>query len=85
MIERADGAFVGRSILRREDQRLLVGKGSYIGDLALPGICMPYCDLNDAADPCAGTGTCVRCSASDRWGLCMTDCSGKECNVDAFC
>jgi hypothetical protein len=44
-----------------------------------------YCDLNDAADPCANTGTCVRCSSSDRWGLCMTDCSGDECNVDAFC
>ncbi len=55
------------------------------GDLALPGVCMPYCDLNDAADPCTGTGTCVRCSASDRWGLCLPNCSGEECHVDAFC
>jgi hypothetical protein len=55
------------------------------GDLTKPGVCVPYCDLNDAADPCVGTGTCVRCSSSDRWGLCMTDCSGEDCNVDAFC
>jgi hypothetical protein len=55
------------------------------GDLTVPGTCMRYCDLNDAADPCIGTGTCVRCSASDRWGLCLPNCSGEECNVDAFC
>jgi carbon-monoxide dehydrogenase large subunit len=38
VIEHADGAFVGRSLLRREDRRLLVGKGLYIGDIALPGM-----------------------------------------------
>ncbi|WP_106087267.1 hypothetical protein [Enhygromyxa salina] len=54
------------------------------GDIAAPGICAPYCDatgkLGDACD-----GTCVLCSSSDRWGLCMTGCSGDECNVDEFC
>jgi carbon-monoxide dehydrogenase large subunit len=30
--------YVGRSIPRREDQRLLTGKGQYIADLALPGM-----------------------------------------------
>ncbi len=29
-------SFVGRSILRREDQRLLTGRGQFIADLALP-------------------------------------------------
>jgi carbon-monoxide dehydrogenase large subunit len=38
VIEQADAAFVGRSIPRREDRRLLLGKGQYIGDLALPGM-----------------------------------------------
>ncbi len=31
-------AFVGKSILRREDARLLQGKGQYIADLELPGM-----------------------------------------------
>ena len=31
-------AFVGKSILRREDARLLMGRGQYIGDLELPGM-----------------------------------------------
>jgi hypothetical protein len=53
------------------------------GDITKPGVCVPYCDLNDAADPCSGT--CVRCSSSDRWGLCVEGCSGEGCNVDAFC
>jgi hypothetical protein len=53
------------------------------GDTTQPGVCVPYCDLNDAVDPCAGA--CVRCSSSDRWGLCMTDCTGEACNVDVFC
>ncbi len=30
--------FVGQSILRREDDRLLVGKGQFVADLALPGM-----------------------------------------------
>jgi hypothetical protein len=55
------------------------------GDLTMPGTCVRYCDLNDPADPCIGVGTCVRCSASDRWGLCLPNCSGEECHVDAFC
>src|SRR5205807_7351906 len=29
-------AFVGRSILRREDRRLLTGRGQFIADLTLP-------------------------------------------------
>jgi carbon-monoxide dehydrogenase large subunit len=29
-------SFVGRSILRREDHRLLTGRGQFIADLALP-------------------------------------------------
>src|SRR6202521_3149686 len=32
----AKAPFVGRSILRREDQRLLTGQGQFIADLALP-------------------------------------------------
>ncbi len=31
-------AFVGKSILRREDTRLLLGRGQYIADLELPGM-----------------------------------------------
>ncbi len=31
-------AFVGKSILRREDARLLMGRGQYIADLELPGM-----------------------------------------------
>ncbi len=54
------------------------------GDLAAPGTCVPYCDLSGEFGPtCAGT--CVRCSSTDEWGLCMTGCSGDACNVDAFC
>jgi hypothetical protein len=54
------------------------------GDLSAPGVCVPYCDLEgQLGTPCEGT--CVRCSSSDEWGLCMTDCSGDDCNVDAFC
>ena len=30
--------FVGRSILRREDQRLLTGRGQFIADLVFPGM-----------------------------------------------
>ena len=33
---RKPGGFVGRSVLRREDQRLLLGKGQYVADIALP-------------------------------------------------
>ena len=31
-------AYVGQSILRREDARLLLGRGRYVADLALPGM-----------------------------------------------
>jgi hypothetical protein len=56
------------------------------GDMTMPGVCVPYCDMTgEYESPCDGTGTCVRCSSSDRWGLCMTDCSGDDCNVDGFC
>ncbi len=34
----SNGDFVGKSILRREDQRLLTGRGEYIADLKLPGM-----------------------------------------------
>src|SRR6267154_1352893 len=33
--------FVGRSILRREDQRLLTGRGQFIADLDLPQLLQP--------------------------------------------
>jgi aerobic carbon-monoxide dehydrogenase large subunit len=33
---RKPGGFVGRAVLRREDQRLLLGKGQYVADIALP-------------------------------------------------
>src|SRR5262245_22758121 len=36
MNEPRPSAFVGRSILRREDRRLLTGKGQFIADLVLP-------------------------------------------------
>ena len=36
MSARQPSGFVGRSILRREDDRLLVGKGQYMADLSLP-------------------------------------------------
>jgi hypothetical protein len=56
------------------------------GDMTMPGVCVPYCDMTgEFESPCDGNGTCVRCSSSDRWGLCMTDCSGEACNVDGFC
>jgi hypothetical protein len=54
------------------------------GDLTAPGICVPYCDLTGEFGPTC-EGTCVRCSSSAQDGLCMTDCSGENCNVDAFC
>lgn len=54
------------------------------GDITKPGVCVPYCDLSGKTGP-ACDGTCVRCSSSDVWGLCMTDCSGEDCNVDEFC
>jgi aerobic carbon-monoxide dehydrogenase large subunit len=38
MTDRRDAAFVGRSIPRREDRRLLTGRGQFIADLALPGM-----------------------------------------------
>lgn len=54
------------------------------GDMTMPGVCVPYCDVSGELDsPC--DAMCVRCSSSDRWGLCMTGCSGDDCNVDAFC
>ena len=32
------GSYVGRSLLRREDRRLLTGRGQFIADLDLPGM-----------------------------------------------
>ena len=32
------GRFVGQSILRREDPRLLTGRGEYVDDVMLPGM-----------------------------------------------
>ncbi|WP_106087962.1 hypothetical protein [Enhygromyxa salina] len=54
------------------------------GDIAAPGTCVPYCDVTGEWGP-ACEGTCVRCSSSEEWGLCMTGCSGDDCNVDEFC
>jgi carbon-monoxide dehydrogenase large subunit len=34
----ADGPYVGRSLLRREDRRLLLGRGKYLDDLELPNV-----------------------------------------------
>ena len=34
----AESGFVGKSILRREDQRLLTGSGQFVADLKLPGM-----------------------------------------------
>src|SRR3989442_9935319 len=31
-------SFIGRSVLRREDHRLLTGRGVFVGDLQLPGM-----------------------------------------------
>jgi hypothetical protein len=54
------------------------------GDLNAPGTCMQYCDVNgEEGDPCEGT--CVPCSSRPDRGLCLPDCSGDDCNVDAFC
>lgn len=53
------------------------------GDLSQPGTCVPYCDLTGEFGP-ACDGTCVQCSGSER-GLCVSGCSGEDCNVDAFC
>jgi hypothetical protein len=47
------------------------------------GICVPYCDLAGIEGP-ACAGECVQCSSSER-GLCMTNCTGSECNVEQFC
>ena len=38
MIDAGKTPFVGRSILRKEDQRLLTGRGQFIADLALPSM-----------------------------------------------
>src|SRR5690242_13843155 len=32
------GSWIGASVLRKEDRRLLTGAGKYVGDLALPGM-----------------------------------------------
>jgi hypothetical protein len=47
------------------------------------GVCVPYCDTDGLEGP-ACAGECVQCSSSER-GLCMTDCTGDECNVEEFC
>ena len=31
-------SYIGRSLLRREDQRLLTGQGQFVADLVLPGM-----------------------------------------------
>ena len=36
MTDARPSRFVGRSILRREDQRLLIGQGQFIADIVLP-------------------------------------------------
>ena len=38
MAEPGRAPYVGRPMLRREDDRLLRGEGQYVGDLALPGM-----------------------------------------------
>jgi len=38
MTEPRQPPFVGRSLLRREDRRLLTGRGQYVADLVLPGM-----------------------------------------------
>jgi len=38
MAQAASDRFVGRSLPRREDRRLLVGRGQYVSDLVLPGM-----------------------------------------------
>jgi carbon-monoxide dehydrogenase large subunit len=37
-MSKREGGFVGTSLLRREDQRLLTGRGEFIADLKLPGM-----------------------------------------------
>lgn len=37
-MSKAESNFVGQSILRREDQRLLTGSGQFVADLKLPGM-----------------------------------------------
>lgn len=37
-MSKAECGYVGRSILRREDQRLLTGSGQFVADLKLPGM-----------------------------------------------
>ena len=38
MDKREKTGFIGKSVLRREDQRLLLGQGQYIADFTLPGM-----------------------------------------------
>src|SRR5438128_199536 len=38
MSDPAATGFIGRSVLRREDHRLLRGRGVFVGDLQLPGM-----------------------------------------------
>src|SRR5262249_2037014 len=38
MTEPRKGPFIGQSLLRREDSRLLTGQGQFIADLVLPGM-----------------------------------------------
>lgn len=38
MVGEEQGRFVGRSMQRREDHRLLTGRGQFVADLALPGM-----------------------------------------------
>ena len=38
MVNAESSRFIGRSMQRREDRRLLTGRGQFIADLALPGM-----------------------------------------------
>ena len=38
MVGEESPRFVGRSMQRREDQRLLTGRGQFVADLVLPGM-----------------------------------------------
>jgi len=38
MSDPVSSGYVGRSVLRREDRRLLTGRGIFVGDLELPGM-----------------------------------------------
>jgi aerobic carbon-monoxide dehydrogenase large subunit len=53
------GRFVGRSVLRREDPRMLAGRGRYVADVSVPGMLHAAFVRSDVA-----RGTIVRIDAS---------------------